>query len=151
MTQDLTILLAQGKLNIRVAIWIEQEESILVSEFPNGLLSLPGGRIKFDETSTDAAIRELYEETGEQLTDMKLFAIIENFFTLEQAYHEILYIYRGTIPYKTTYVGSDSDSQKLYWLPKTKIHQLKPQAFTQLVHEENRVGIVHIVNRDNLG
>ena len=136
MTQDLTIPLVEGKLNIRVAIWIEHEENILVSEFPNNIITLPGGRIKFDEASNDAALRELYEETGEQLMDMKLFAIIENFFTLGQAYHEILYVYRGSIPYKENYVGIDYDNQKLYWLPKTEIHKLKPYAFAQLVHKK---------------
>ncbi|HEY4623291.1 MAG TPA: NUDIX domain-containing protein, partial [Solibacillus sp.] len=84
MPQDLTVPLKEGKLNIRVAIWIEQEENILVSEFPNDLITLPGGRIKFDEASNDAAIRELYEETGERLMNVKLFAIIENFFLLGQ-------------------------------------------------------------------
>lgn len=147
MTQDLTISLADGKLNIRVAIWIEHEENILVSEFPNNIITLPGGRVKFDEASNDAATRELYEETGEQLENMQLFAIIENFFTLETTCHEILYVYRGTIPYKETYVGTDYDDQKLYWLPKTKIHQLKPQALAQLVHRED-LDVVHIVNRD---
>lgn len=148
MTQDLTLPLEEGKLNIRVAIWIEHEENILVSEFPNDLITLPGGRIKFDEASNEAAIRELYEETGEQLMDMKLFAIIENFFVQGHAYHEILYVYRGTIPFKEAYVGIDFDSQKLYWLPKTEIHQLKPQAFAQLLDKQEDIGVVHIVNRD---
>lgn len=151
MTQDLTLPLEEGKLNIRVAIWIEHEENILVSEFPNDLITLPGGRIKFDEASNEAAIRELYEETGEQLMDMKLFAIIENFFVQGHAYHEILYVYRGTIPFKEAYVGIDFDSQKLYWLPKTEIHQLKPQAFAQLLDKQEDIGVVHIVNRDRKG
>lgn len=148
MTQDLTLPLEEGKLNIRVAIWIEHEKNILVSEFPNDLITLPGGRIKFDEASNEAAIRELYEETGEQLMDVKLFAIIENFFVLGQAYHEILYVYRGTIPFKEAYVGIDFDSQKLYWLTKTEIHQLKPRAFAQLLDKQEDIGVVHIVNRD---
>lgn len=148
MAQDLTIPLEEGKLNIRVAIWIEHEEELLVSEYPNGIITLPGGRVKFDEASSDAAIRELYEETGEQLMDVKLFAIIENFFTLGQAYHEILYVYRGMIPYKETYEGIDCDDEKLYWLPKTDIYKLKPFALTQLVHKTDEFGVVHIVNRD---
>lgn len=148
MTQDLTIPLEEGRLNIRVAVWIEQEDSILISEFPNGLLSLPGGRVKFGEASNDTAIRELYEETGEQLKDIRLYAIIENFFTLGQAHHEILYVYRGTIPFKETYAGIDYDDQKLYWLSKAEIHKLKPQAFAQLIHKADEFGVVHIVHRD---
>ena len=42
-----------------------------------GLLGLPGGYIDHDETWQNAAIRELYEETGIQLTDrrIKLFRV----------------------------------------------------------------------------
>lgn len=148
MAQDLTILLNEGKLNIRVAIWLENKEQLLVSEYPNGIITLPGGRVKFNESSTDAAIRELYEETGEQLNDIELYAIIENFFTLEQTFHEFLYVYRGSIPYKEAYEGIDCDDQKLYWLPKTDIHKLKPKAFTQLLHKHEGIGVTHIVNRD---
>ncbi len=45
--KDLTLEIAEGKLNIRVAAWIEYEDQILVSTFPDGSISLVGGRLKF--------------------------------------------------------------------------------------------------------
>ena len=42
---DLTLNTDTGKLNIRVAAWIEDQSNILVSKFPDGVISLPGGKI----------------------------------------------------------------------------------------------------------
>lgn len=38
MTQDLTVHMDEGKLNIHVAIWIDYKNNILVSKFPGGNL-----------------------------------------------------------------------------------------------------------------
>lgn len=42
---DLTLNTDIGKLNIRVAAWIENRNNIPVSKFPSGIISLPGGRV----------------------------------------------------------------------------------------------------------
>ena len=55
MTQDLTVDIAEGRLNIRVAAIIQQDDKILVSQWPNGTISLVGGRVALGET-TQAAI-----------------------------------------------------------------------------------------------
>ena len=68
MEYDLTIDTSTGKLNVRVAAWIEQNNEILISSFPDGNISLPGGRVKFGETSLEAITREIMEETGEALS-----------------------------------------------------------------------------------
>ena len=77
---DLTLNTDLGKLNIRVAAWIESQNNILVSKFPGGINSLPGGRVKFTETTLEAIKREVLEETGEELYEIELFSVIENFF-----------------------------------------------------------------------
>ena len=61
--KDLTLDIAEGKLNIRVAAWIEHEDQILVSTFPDGSISLVGGRLKFSETTLEGIQREVLEET----------------------------------------------------------------------------------------
>jgi 8-oxo-dGTP pyrophosphatase MutT (NUDIX family) len=77
---DLTLNTYLGKVNVRVAAWIENKGRILVSQFPDGVVSLPGGRVKFSETTTEAIQREIVEETGEHLEEIELFSVIENFF-----------------------------------------------------------------------
>lgn len=51
--KDLTLDIAEGKLNIRVAAWIEHEDQILVFTFPDWSISLVGGRLKFSETTLE--------------------------------------------------------------------------------------------------
>lgn len=60
--KDLTLDIAEGKLNIRVAAWIEHGDQILVSTFPDGSISLVGGRLKFSETTLEGIQREVLEE-----------------------------------------------------------------------------------------
>ena len=132
LTQDLTLQTDNGKLNIRVAAWIEHEEQLLMCEFPDGTISLPGGRMQFGETSEEAVKREIFEETGEQITDVKLIAVIENFFHYNQPFHELLFVYRGSLPIKVSYSGIDFGSQKIHWLPKSNADQLKPAVLAKL-------------------
>lgn len=82
---DLTLNTDTGKLNIRVAAWIESRNNIPVSKFPSGIISLPGGRVKFSETTIEATKREVLEETGKELYEIELFSIIENFFLEKQS------------------------------------------------------------------
>lgn len=148
MPQDLTLHTPDGTLNIRVAAWIEYEDKLLVSEFPDGTISLPGGRMKYGEASLQAVIREVEEETGAQFLNARLFAIIENFFYYEKPFHEILFVYTGDIPYKEVYEGIDQADQKVYWLEQSKVDQLKPEMLTKLVSKRMYNKIIHLINED---
>lgn len=142
---DLTLETEHGKLNIRVAAWIENERNILCATFPDGTISLPGGRVQFGESTLDAIQREVYEETGERFASPNLFAIIENFFAIEQQpFHEFLYVYKGGIALKDSYVGEDI-GQKIHWLHQSEIHRLKPAVFVELSKLNPSSGVAHLV------
>ena len=47
-----------------VAVIVEQDNRFLMVELPRGKLVFPGGFMKWDETPTQAALREGKEETG---------------------------------------------------------------------------------------
>lgn len=97
MTQDLTVDIAEGRLNIRVAAIIQQDDKILVSQWPNGTISLVGGRVALGETTQAAISREVAEETGLIVEAASLFAMIENYFKYDDTfYHEFLYVYNVT-------------------------------------------------------
>lgn len=148
---DLTLNTDLGKVNVRVAAWIENKGRILVSQFPDGVVSLPGVRVKFSETTTEAIQREIVEETGEHLEEIELFSVIENFFLEEQShtnYHEFLFIYKGQIEERENYNGIDNSNQVIVWEPIEIIDQLKPHLFNQLIGCENKHHIVHLVNKD---
>ncbi|MGE7689553.1 NUDIX hydrolase [Lysinibacillus sp. NPDC097214] len=132
MSEDLTVKMNAGKLNIRVAAWIVHDDNLLVSQFPDGTISLPGGRVHLRETSIEAIDREILEETGMQLDTPKLFAVIENFFLEKEYFHEFLFIYRGQIPIQPKYYGQDSSNQIIKWIPLTQVNELKPDILVKL-------------------
>ncbi len=55
-----------------------------------------GGGIEFGEHSRDAAIREIREELGAEITDVELLGIMESIYVYEGAPgHEIVFVYSG--------------------------------------------------------
>ena len=66
MNRDMTVPCEEGVLNIRVGAIIMKNNKILMvgnKVRPEYLYSV-GGRIKFGETSEEAIVREVFEETG---------------------------------------------------------------------------------------
>ena len=66
MNKDMTVPCEEGLINLRVGAIIMKNGKILMvgnNIRPEYLYSV-GGRIKFGETSEEAVIREVYEETG---------------------------------------------------------------------------------------
>lgn len=149
--KDLTLEIAEGELNIRVAAWIEYEDQILVSTFPDGSISLVGGRLKFSETTLEGVQREVLEETGEDFNSPVLFAIVENFFydpIVDKHFHEFLYIYKGQIQTKASYVDDSSAAQVISWMPKSEIKLLKPDVLSDLALRSSD-HVVHLVNLES--
>ncbi len=55
-----------------------------------------GGGIEFSETSREAVIREIKEELGADLTDVKLLGIVESIYQYQgEPGHELVFIYDG--------------------------------------------------------
>jgi len=149
MENDLTIAFAGGKVNVRVAVWIEKDNQLLVSTFPDGSISLPGGRIGFGENSVEAAKREVWEETGAEFLNPELFAIIENFFELDVDFHEYLFIYRGEIDAGSIHDNPDDDAQVISWISVDEIDKLKPDSLRKLVGQQSNSQVLHIINDDS--
>lgn len=149
--KDLTLDIAEGKLNIRVAAWIEHEDQILVSTFPDGSISLVGGRLKFSETTLEGIQREVFEETGEYFNSPVLFAIVENFFydpVVGRHFHEFLYIYKGSIQTKACYLEDVTEAQVISWMPKHEIKRLKPDVLHDLALRSSG-HVIHLVNLES--
>jgi ADP-ribose pyrophosphatase YjhB (NUDIX family) len=63
-----------------------------------------GGMIEFQEKAEDALRREIKEETGEKITNIKYLATIENIFTYEgKNGHEIILVYDAEFVNKDMY------------------------------------------------
>ena len=134
-----------------MAAWIEHEDQILVSTFPDGSISLVGGRLKFSETTLEGIQREVLEETGEYFNSPALFAIVENFFydpVVDKHFHEFLYIYKGQIQAKASYVDDSSAAQVISWMPKCEIKLLKPDVLHDLALRSTEQ-VIHLVNLES--
>lgn len=95
--KDLSTMIDDVKLNIRVGAIIKYQDKILVEKNKNVNFSvIPGGRIKTLENSHTSLLREIKEEIGINIEKEKcqLISLIENFFTFNNNnYHELYFVY----------------------------------------------------------
>ncbi|MGZ8377882.1 MAG: NUDIX hydrolase [Gemmatirosa sp.] len=84
-----------------------------------------GGGIEFGERAADAVARELREEIGVAITDVRLLGVLENLFTYEgTASHEIVFVFDARLADASLYahaslVGEESNGQAFVarWMP----------------------------------
>lgn len=95
---DLRFIVDGMKLNVRVGIIITKDNKILLHKNDNKEnYVLPGGGIKFLESSEDAIKREIKEETGLDIKVDEFVSTIESFFEHDGIkFHEIYFIYKGS-------------------------------------------------------
>lgn len=63
-----------------------------------------GGAIEFGEQSRDAMLREIREETGAEVENLKLLGVLENVFTYEgELGHELVFVYDAEFADKSLY------------------------------------------------
>lgn len=96
--KDLSTMIDDVKLNIRVGAIIKYQDKILVEKNKNvDFAVIPGGRIKTLENSHISLLREINEELGLNLNNEKfeLATLIENFFIFDnKKYHELYFVYK---------------------------------------------------------
>jgi 8-oxo-dGTP pyrophosphatase MutT (NUDIX family) len=150
---DLTLLLNDTFLNIRVAILLETPNGFVFERSKDGYLFALGGRVKINETSEEAAAREIFEEL--KLTDLKLdlISIIENFFSVDNGkkYHEINFVYRtitNEAPDLSQFV-SDSGNVGYAYIKKEDFenYDIRPRALKELIKSVK--AFTHLVNKSN--
>ena len=95
---DLRWLVDGMKLNVRVGIMLIKDNKVLLHKNDNrDNYVLPGGGIHFLESSEEAIIREIKEETGLDIKVDECVSTIENIFEHQGIkFHEIYFIYKGT-------------------------------------------------------
>ncbi len=98
MDKDVIIKDGEYKFNYRVAaVFVNKDRILLQSTAEDSYLALPGGRVKYNETTIEALKREIKEELGVTLKDseMTLIHVAENFFGHNgKRFHELLFVYR---------------------------------------------------------
>ena len=98
---DISVLINSTRINVRVAVLTFFDNAVIFEKDKNGFYFPIGGRIKVNETSIDAAIREVNEEIQYSIANPKFAGIIENYFIYDSInFHEICFVYWVDVPHR---------------------------------------------------
>lgn len=151
MKKDMTVLCDDGVLNVRVgAIIMKDSKVLMVGNEKSDYLYSVGGRIKFGETSEEAVVREVLEETGVKLEIDRLGFVHENYFKCDfgenygKLVYEISFFYYMNMPKDfepTCESFSEGDSKEhLVWVNPNENIKMYPEFFkTELKNPTNFV------------
>ena len=96
--KDLSVIIEDVKLNIRVGLIIKYDNKILIEKNKNvDFAVVPGGRVKTLESTHSTLLREISEELGIDISNEKteMISLIENFFVFDNTkYHELYFLYK---------------------------------------------------------
>ena len=102
-----------------------------------------GGGIEFGELAASAVRREMMEELGAEVVDVRLLSVLENVFTCEgRPGHEIVFVFLGRFADATLYerdelrwTESDGTDWVAVWLPLEHFAPGGPPLYPSGLHE----------------
>lgn len=91
--------------------------------WPKGMWVLPGGGVKFGETSKDALTRELKEETGIEVSSPDFLTVYE-LIVPENNVHRVIFYYKVKVN-DAKNIRPSSDVEELRWFEPNEIPELE--------------------------
>ncbi|MCH5270327.1 MAG: NUDIX domain-containing protein [Lachnospiraceae bacterium] len=150
---DIGMKTPDGDFTLRAAALIIKNNQLLVIKHNNyDCFYTIGGRIKINETSTDAVIREAYEETGYLFSVDRLVFIQERFYNASNAcHHEVVFFYlmKSTDVRIENETCTDQQEENLHWLSIDELQNTKlvPE-FLQTALTNIPKEVVHIISEE---
>ena len=129
---DLTFRTPHGRFNYRVgAIIIHNDKALLMSNPEVPYLYSVGGRVCYNETTEEAVVREVLEETGVKLAVDHPVFFQEQFFDEEvtgEHFHEVAvyYLMRDSMDLENLKCKSVTErgvSEELLWIPLEELDE----------------------------
>jgi len=152
---DINFELGNSVFNYRVASIIRNGDKILVSKNSDKkYLSLIGGRAKTGESSIQAILREVNEETSYEAKHVKALGMVENFYISrysDKPYHEILIIheleFEDNNVYNLNEITNLEDGGTFIWKSIAELEKdnFKPNIILRYLNNKD---FFHIINKD---
>lgn len=142
-----------GDFTLRVAALIIDNNRLLTVKHDDfDCFYTIGGRVKANETSVDAAIREAYEESGYRFDIDRLVFVQERFYrTGDASHHEVVFFYLMKLCDVSIEDGACTDhaKEKLHWLPMGELQNSKlvPE-FLRTALTDIPSTVVHVVSEE---
>ena len=157
MYSDLTLPVDGGFFNFRVGAIIPKDGRFLMVESARGYHYSVGGRVRFGETTEQAILREVEEETGVRLAIDRLGFIEENYFYGDSPHNRGKLIYElGFYFYMKVPEGFEpvslhfqdgSTEERLAWVSPDTDKALYPSFFRSAISAPPS-GVCHLVKDD---
>ena len=147
----------EGTFFYRVAALIIENNKLLVAKnVDHPVYYTIGGGINLNETSEEAIIREVMEETELKLKISKLKYVQERFLKINnEKYHEIVLFYTMDIKEKIDIIENtytdQGNKETLHWLPLEQLKNvnLVPEFLKyKILNNNNNNGIEHIISKE---
>ena len=124
---DLQFTTDEGIFSVRVRAIIISDGELLMIRQKKGYYYPVGGRIHQNETSLDAVVREVYEDTGLTMEPERIGFIHENLYSKNGvAHHEIgIYFYMHAPKDIREKLLTGAAGNDLAWLPVTELSNHK--------------------------
>lgn len=145
---DLVIRGEQQDFKVRVSgILLDESGRVAVNvDRYEEFVSLPGGKVKFGETSQQAVVREFSEEMGLSVSATRLIAVVENQFSYRGKLSQGIEFYWLVEIIATEKFARDGLEQAVVWRGTTDLEDLKP-AVLRAILSDLPMTTLHLENK----
>ena len=151
---DIRIRSNNSQFTLRAAaLIIHDDHVLLIRDNAHDSYYTPGGKVRLNENSQQAILREIKEETGCTPAVDRLVFIQERFFEFQQTqHHEMCFYYLMTLPdaFPTGDTHTDQPFETLHWLHLNDLsnHKIVPSFLTEYLQHLPQQPL-HIIANEN--